>query len=71
MSWLECSFAASPKAALIPLLCMQVLRTAHILMQVDHKWKLEGAEERAAQVLRARLRKQPGKSRQKAPAAAT
>ena len=40
-------------------------------MQVDHKWKLEGAEERAAQVLRARLRKQPGKSRQKEPAVAT
>ncbi|CAK0739404.1 hypothetical protein CVIRNUC_001163 [Coccomyxa viridis] len=40
------------------------------LEMVDHKWKLEGAEERAAQVLRVRLRKQPGKSRQKAPAAA-
>ena len=29
--------------------------------QVDHKWKLEGAEERAAEVLRARLRQGPQK----------
>ena len=30
-------------------------------MQVDHKWKLEGAEERAADVLRARLKQAPHK----------
>ena len=27
--------------------------------QVDHKWKLDGAEERAAGVLRARLKQAP------------
>ena len=67
----EMQLVASSKAALIPLLCMQVLRTAHPSMQVDHKWELDGAEERAAEVLRASLRKQSGKSRHKAPALAT
>ena len=62
---------AVPKAAaLISLLCMWTLRRAHPPIQVDHKWKLEGAEERAAQVLRASLKNQPGKSRQKTPAVA-
>ena len=63
--------AVPSEAALICVLCTCMLRTAHPPMQVDHKWKLEGAEERAAKVLRAHLRKQPGKSRQKAPAVAT
>ena len=30
-------------------------------VQVDHKWKLEAAEERAAEVLRARLKQAPQK----------